>query len=249
MRERVVMLLGRLGVPLTLAVAGLLFATTASTASGTDLRAARHTELSDLIVSQQRDVAHSLARVQELRGEVASLSRTLGGQQVRSAERLAHQRGVAAGTTAVRGPGISVSLDDAVLPAQGIPTQFVPDDYLVHQQDVQAVVNALWSGGAEAVEIMDQRLVSTSAVRCVGNVLVLHGRVYSPPYVITAIGPPTSMDAALRADRTVSLYRQWVSLVGLGYQVSLRSEVTLPAYDGSLDLTLQTVAPANGSVT
>ncbi len=57
-----------------------------------------------------------------------------------------------------------------------------PDDLVVHQQDVQAVVNALWAGGADAVQVMDQRLLSTSAVRCVGNTLLLNGRVYSPPY-------------------------------------------------------------------
>ena len=38
---------------------------------------------------------------------------------------------------------------------------------MVHQQDIQAVVNALWAGGADALQIMDQRVISTSAVRMV----------------------------------------------------------------------------------
>ena len=62
---------------------------------------------------------------------------------------------------------------------------------------MQAVVNALWAGGAEAMTIMGVRVISTSAVRCVGNTLLLHGRVYSPPFVITAIGDPSAMQQAL----------------------------------------------------
>src|SRR3712207_2320199 len=62
---------------------------------------------------------------------------------------------------------------------------------------VQSVLNGLWAGGAEAVAVQDQRLVTTSAARCIGNTLLLAGRTYSPPYVITAIGDP----ARLQADR------------------------------------------------
>ena len=41
--------------------------------------------------------------------------------------------------------------------------------------------------------LQDQRVVSTSAVRCVGNTLILQGRVYSPPYLVTAIGRPRQL--------------------------------------------------------
>ena len=58
----------------------------------------------------------------------------------------------------------------------GGPNESDNDDLVVHQGDVQAVVNALWAGGAEAMSIMDVRVISTSAVRCVGNTLLLHGR-------------------------------------------------------------------------
>jgi uncharacterized protein YlxW (UPF0749 family) len=55
------------------------------------------------------------------------------------------------------------------------------NDLVIHSQDVQAVVNGLWKAGAEAVAINGQRLVSTSAVLCVGNTLLLNGTVHSPP--------------------------------------------------------------------
>ena len=77
------------------------------------------------------------------------------------------------------------------------------------------MVNALWAGGAEAMMLQDQRVISTSAVRCVGNTLILQGRVYSPPYVITAIGDVEGMRQRLDADPSVTIYRQYADLLGL----------------------------------
>jgi uncharacterized protein YlxW (UPF0749 family) len=103
------------------------------------------------------------------------------------------------------------------------------------------VVNALWAGGAEAMKLMDQRVISTSAVRCVGNTLILQGRVYSPPYVIQAIGDPSAMSAALDNSNTVTIYRQYAKLLGLGYDVKSMDKVTFPAYSGSLSLVNATI--------
>jgi uncharacterized protein YlxW (UPF0749 family) len=127
-------------------------------------------------------------------------------------------------------------MSDAPSVPDELPGNATLDDYVVHQQDVQAVVNALWRGGAEAMMLMDQRVISTSAVRCVGNTLILQGRVYSPPYVITAIGDRDRMEESLRADEAVGLFRQASELLGLGYDVSRRDDVTVPAYSGSIAL-------------
>jgi uncharacterized protein YlxW (UPF0749 family) len=84
--------------------------------------------------------------------------------------------------------------------------------------------------------LMDQRVISTSAVRCVGNTLILHGRVYSPPYVIQAIGSQVEMRAALNRNDQVAIYRQYVDAFGLGYDVKTLDKATFPAYAGSLSL-------------
>jgi len=84
--------------------------------------------------------------------------------------------------------------------------------------------------------LMDQRVISTSAVRCVGNVLILQGRVYSPPYIITAIGDPGRMRRALQSSAQLVIYRQYVDAVGLGYDVSAQSAVAMPGYDGVPEL-------------
>ena len=48
---------------------------------------------------------------------------------------------------------------------------------------------------------MDQRLIATSAVRCVGNTLLLQGRTYSPPFVVTAIGDAAAIRPQLAPRR------------------------------------------------
>ena len=107
---------------------------------------------------------------------------------------------------------------------------------IVHQQDVQAVVNALWAGGADGLAVMGQRLITTGAVRCVGNTLLLYGRTYSPPFRVTAVGDPTRLRASLDTEPGVRLYRQAVDYFGLGYEVKDEREVTLPGYDGPVRL-------------
>ena len=89
------------------------------------------------------------------------------------------------------------------------------------------VINAMWSAGAEAIQMQDQRIIATSAPRCVGNTLLLNGRTYSPPYTITAIGDATAMQAALAAAPPVTLYKQYVVRFGLGYREDVRSDVQI----------------------
>jgi uncharacterized protein YlxW (UPF0749 family) len=98
------------------------------------------------------------------------------------------------------------------------------------------VVNALWAAGADGVAIMGERLIATSAVRCVGNTLLLQGRTYSPPFVITAVGEPAALREELAASPEVDLLEQAVEDFGLTFQVRGQREIELPAYDGSLDL-------------
>jgi uncharacterized protein YlxW (UPF0749 family) len=94
----------------------------------------------------------------------------------------------------------------------------------------------VWAAAADGVAVMDQRLIATSAVRCVGNTLLLQGRTYSPPFVITAIADPAAVRAQLAASPQVAVLQEAVDAFGLTFDVRARSQVTLPAYDGPLDL-------------
>src|SRR6185312_12399630 len=167
-------------------------------------------------------VKRQAAAVQRLQAEVDRLTAqsSPGSAAVGRVRRQADGLAPLAGTQPVTGPGLSVTLDDAKRTAASLPDGFTADDIVVHQQDVQGVVNALWAGGAEAMMLQDQRVISTSAVRCVGNTLILQGRVYSPPYVIQAIGDTSGMRAALDSSREVTTYRDYARKLGLGYDVT-----------------------------
>ncbi len=222
-------------VPVVALGAGVMFATSAATAKGTNLRASNG-DLPALIRDHTHKNAVSAKNLRTLRSEVDRLSaqEAPGDLRVTQLTRKGDALMLAAGTEAVVGPTVKVTLNDAKNVPATLPDGLFVDDYVVHQQDVQAVVDALWQGGAEAMMLMDQRVISTSAVRCVGNTLILQGRVYSPPYVITAMGDPAALRQALDASPEVQIYKQYVDAVGLGYEVESSKEQTFPAYAGSI---------------
>ena len=237
--------LWRVAAPVAFAAAGVLFATSAGAANGGQLRGTR-SDLGDLIRAEQQRADDLTRRVDGLRAEVEAATDKAGAddRRVGAEQRRAQGLELAAGTAPVVGPSVTVTLSDAPRSADRVlPEGTSPDDVVVHQQDVQGVVNALWAGGAEAMQIMDQRVIATSAVRCVGNTLILQGRVYSPPYKITAIGDPERLSQALDDSPDVATYRYYADTFGLVYEVAADTSTTLPGYDGSLDLLHAEVAP------
>ena len=224
-----------LGRALTAAVcvlAGLMIMVSALNARGTDLRPGRNTDLVSLVQAQSRRNTELTRQVTQLRREVDALA-DVGETQSDLGERLAAQAS-AAGFTAVTGPAVTVTLDDA--PSSITADGLDPDLLVVHQQDIQAVVNALWSGGAEAMTIQGQRVISTTAVKCVGNTVVLHGIPYAPPYLISAIGNQPRLRAALQASAPIQIYKQYVEAYRLVYRERSEDRVTFPAHEGTLDL-------------
>lgn len=218
----------RFGVPLVCLLAGLLLAATHGVSGGAEIRRSDAPRLVDLVREAQASVNHLNAQRDELSGKIdaahgRSSDRALAAMLRRSAELAAE-----AGMNPVHGPGLSVTLEDAPRDANGrFPRDASPDDLVVHQQDIEAVLNALWSAGAEAIQMQDQRIIATSVPRCVGNTLLLNGRTYSPPYTITAIGNAAAMQAALAAAPLVTLYRQYVVRFGLGYREEVKPDVQI----------------------
>lgn len=233
---------GRVLTCLIFALAGFLFYTSARTANGTDLRNDNTLlRLSDLIQQRSRDNATADAQVAALRAQIDALAQQHVANPADQARLAALER--AAGLDPLSGGGVTVTLNDAPPNATaripGVP-QPRPDDLVIHQQDLQAVVNALWRGGARGIQVQDQRLISTSAVRCVGNQLILQGRVYSPPYVIRAVGTPKALETSLTGDTYIQTYLQYVTAYGLGWKVASSRAMTLPGYSGTVDLQFAT---------
>ncbi|GHE60932.1 DUF881 domain-containing protein [Streptomyces vinaceus] len=221
------------------ALAGLIFVTSFNTSKGTNIRTdASLLKLSDLIHERSQNNALLEQSTAAVRDRVDTLAERDDGSTKAEDAKLAALR-IASGTEALSGKGLTVTLNDAPPNAAArIPNvpEPQPNDLVIHQQDLQAVVNALWQGGAQGIQVMDQRLIATSAVRCVGNTLILQGRVYSPPYKVTAVGDPAALRKALAASPALQNYQQYVTAYGLGWKVDEHKELTLPGYSGTVDL-------------
>jgi uncharacterized protein YlxW (UPF0749 family) len=218
----------RFGVPLVCLLAGLLLAATHGVSGGAEIRRSDAPRLVDLVRETRSSVGHLDSERETLTNKIDAFHGRSSNTALQAMQRRAAELAAEADMNPVHGPGLVVVLNDAQRDANGrFPRDATPDDLVVHQQDIDGVLNAMWSAGAEAIQMQDQRIIATSVVRCVGNTLLLNGRTYSPPYSITAIGDAAAMQAALDADPLVTLYKQYVVRFGLDYREDVKPDVQL----------------------
>lgn len=222
---------GRTLTALVCVVIGVMIAASASYARGVDLRT-ENRSLADLVTAQSARNSDLANRVSQLRGEVDALATQRDDRPDGRAE--LETANLAAGTQPVSGPAVSVTLDDA---PDSVQPDGVDDDLLVvHQQDIQSVVNILWESGAEAMTIQGQRVVSTTGIKCVGNTVVLHGIPYAPPYEIKAIGNQDLLEQGLARSEFVGVYKQYVDAYHLGWSQKRIPEATFEGFKGAVEL-------------
>jgi uncharacterized protein YlxW (UPF0749 family) len=181
------------------------------------------------LIEREQDTLEGLQReAARVRADVDRVRRVAGGAQAGTTaiQTQVDDLALAAGLVPMAGPGLEVSLDDSALDES--PSGNV-NDLVIHSQDVQAVVNALWRAGGEAIAINGQRLVATSAVLCVGNTLLLNGTVHSPPYVVRAVGARRD---EFDADPAVQRLRDDARAFGLRFSIRVLDRVTVPGFDG-----------------
>lgn len=225
------LLLLRFGV---FALTGLLFVAVAHTNASP--HGSRHdVDLSTLVRNKQDNVDILLHEVADYQNEIKALT-----QQVTQAGAPEAQ------VTGLRGPGLKVSLWDAPSSVD-LPQGASADDLVIHQGDIEAVFNALWAGGADAVAIGDVEVLPNTLVRCVGNVININGRLFSPPFVVSAIGDPSRMQAALAEDEAIVIFQQYVNRYHLGFQVEESSDIVINRVKTKTDYKFVKVMDENGS--
>ncbi|WP_370250252.1 DUF881 domain-containing protein [Nocardioides sp.] len=240
----------RLATPVVLLLSGALVVVSAVNSDGTDLRPGRYTDLASLVQRESDDYTSLQRQAADLREEVDRLSDSVDDRAVRRLRQLATQVSDDAGLTAVSGPGLTITMGDA--PEDRIEDAIADPDadldlFVVHQQDLQAVVNALWSGGAAAITLQGQRIISSTGIKCRGSAVQLQGRPYPQPYTIQAVGDPSTLLAALDADADVGGFRADAAdpAIELTWSVSPTDTVDAPAFEGTISRTsAQPVGPA-----
>jgi len=209
-------------------VTGFLFVAASVSAGGDDLRPAGG-DLASLLRERSDRIDERRDDAQTLRDDIDRLTASAsGGVELDGLLKKVGDLEPAMGLTAVQGPGIRVTLEDA--PRTGDDPDIDLNYLVVHQQDIQAYVNALWAGGAEAISLQGQRLMATTGITCVGNSVVLDGVAYSPPYVIEAIGDTRGMYRSMDTSPETSTYADYVRTYDLGLEVEQLDRITIKAY-------------------
>jgi uncharacterized protein YlxW (UPF0749 family) len=190
-------------------------------------------ELAEQVRERTAETERLAAQAEELRvavaaGQAAALGADTAG---RSAARRLEALGLASGTLAVRGPGVTVRLDDAVA-GESEPDESLrggtPLDGRVQDRDLQDLVNGLWAAGAEAVSINDVRLTALTAIRSAGDTILVDFRLLSPPYVVRAVGDPQRLELELLDGPTGRRLATYTQLYGLGFEVRRDESLSLP---------------------
>lgn len=195
-------------------------------------------DLATLVRTRQTQVSTLDNEVSELDAQVQSFSST---PQSGSPDEDAF---TARSTRPVSGPGVQITLSDA--PPGQIPAGATPNDLVIHQQDIEDTMNALWAGGAEAMTVQGVRITNRTVIRCIGNVILVDGTSYSPPYVIQAIGDPDTLRATVTANPRMVNYQAYVTKYGLGWDMQTKDLLSFAPATTSLTVNYATVEESNG---
>jgi uncharacterized protein YlxW (UPF0749 family) len=179
--------------------------------------------------SEQKDLRQQLA---DAEGQVQRFQTQTAGSQTaldQVNKELAAAR-LAAGLTRVTGPGVVVEIADSNRP---VPAGDNPQNYIVLVDDLHDLVAALWSAGAEAITVNDERLVSTSSIYGVGASILVNTAFLSPPFRIEAIGPDGLLERFMADPAYLGRVAHRIDAFGLEFAAQANSSLTLPAFIGS----------------
>lgn len=187
----------------------------------------RETQLADELVTLQRkydDLKSKYddsAKIVEEYQNNSSTNNTLIASMKDQIQALSAMSGV----TDLKGEGIVITLNDGTKTSDAS----VRSDTLVHDSDLLTVVNELKAAGAEAISINGQRIIATSAIRCVGPVIQVNYQKVAAPFEIKAIGNAQYLESAMTIKNgVVDLLKEY----GVSVTVSRQNNVEIPKYEG-----------------
>lgn len=194
------------------------------------------TEMGDLRVqlkSIESERNKMSTELQETRNRLLEMEKSLSdGQNLTRTTRAEIERArLEAGLLPLHGQGVVCRLTDSSRKPS-------PDDdpyfYIVHDVDLQALVNELWASGAEAVSVNDQRIVARTSIRCVGPTILVNAVRLAPPYEVKGIGNANDLYTALNMPGGFLQSMDMQRTMGVEVKVEKRDDVQIPAFNGSL---------------
>jgi uncharacterized protein YlxW (UPF0749 family) len=154
---------------------------------------------------------------------------------------LANQQALA-GTVPLRGTGLEITLDDSAVKV--LPPGADPENYLIHEYQIRDVVNLLWGSGAAGIAVNGERFVSSTSTYCVGSTILINDTRTSPPYHVVAVGDVARMQAALADGQSLSDLKARSREYGVVLRLGKVGTYTLPAFEGTIDVSHTALASA-----
>jgi len=141
-----------------------------------------------------------------------------------------------AGFVDVKGPGIVITLSD-IDNRKATDALLSANETLIHDEDLRRIINELCAAGAEAICVNESRIISTSAVRCVGPTILVNDTKMTPHYTIKAIGKPDQLSAAMNLNGgVIDNMKVW----GFSIDITQSEELLIPKYSGTVNFSSAT---------
>ncbi len=215
----------RMALLAAIAAFGLLIGVSAlKTAQDRPETEAERAELIAQIQKRQDDQQALSRSINAVSDDVTELQSTVGDDVSRNSSIVARLEslGVEAGTLAVSGPGMEITVDDA-------PSDRPGSGGVILDTDLQSLANSLWMAGAEAIAINGHRLTSLTAIRFAGEAITVDNVSLTPPYEVAAIGNPDTLPARLLETPGGQTWLGLRANFGITFDRVTKDDVTVPA--------------------
>lgn len=198
---------------------------------------ARYEELQQLYASEQEKNSALLDQISQMQGTIDSYRNSIDqtGSVYKGMEADLLRAENLAGLTDVYGPGVIITLTDAKTVDPSMPSEA----FIIHDNDIRSLVNELLVAGAEAISINGERVVSTTAIRCVGSVIIVNNSRIGTPFKIEAIGDSTTLENAINMNGGIASV---LRTLNIGVDVKKSNRIDMKAYNGTVSFKHLTTA-------
>jgi len=205
-----------LSVTLACVVLGLLLSVQFKTQQNVqnNLMLQRSEDLATIVNNLDESRRVLQAELRDLRNKQAAYNNSGDGTEaLANLQSEIEKMAIVAGTARVRGPGVVVNLkgkDGA------------------QELGVLTVVNELWAAGAEGIAVNGYRIGMNTGIDWAGRdggVIIGNSRPQSPPYVVTAIGDPATLESALMMTGGIT---DQLLVFGMEMEIDQKLDIELP---------------------
>ena len=198
---------------------------------------AKENELRDSVLKSKEKYDNLYQKLEEAENqlEVERANSTQNNTELTDLENEIKDGNKILGLSEVTGNGLIITINDNQ--DISLNSWFAdPNLLVVHDADLISVVNELKNAGAEAISINEQRLVTTSAIECDGNIIKVNGEKIGAPFTIKAIGLPEVLINVDRFGGYLDNLRETRYLKASIEKATDKKTITIPKYTGILKI-------------